>query len=77
MPHARVADVPIDHRAAFSVAEVAGLTGLSISGLYLLIGRGQLRSIRVGGRRLVTRQALNEFLRLSGDTPPPTDGARR
>jgi excisionase family DNA binding protein len=77
MPHARVADVQIEHRAAFSLAEVAGLTGLSISGLYLLIGRGELRSVRVGGRRLVTRQALNEFLRLSGHTPPPTDGAHR
>ena len=77
MPHARIANVPIEDRAAFSLGEVAGLIGMSVSGLYLLIGRGELRSIRVGGRRLVTRQALNEFLRISGHTPPPTDGARR
>ena len=44
MPHARVAHVPISDRAAFSLAEVSGLTGLSISGLYLLINRGKLRS---------------------------------
>jgi excisionase family DNA binding protein len=62
MPHARVADVPIEHRAAYSLSEIAGLTGLSISGLYLLIGRGELRSIRVGGRRLVPREALEELL---------------
>jgi excisionase family DNA binding protein len=68
MPHARVADVPIEHRAAYSLSEVAGLTGLSISGLYLLIGRGQLRSIRIGGRRLVTREALDDFLS-SGTSP--------
>ena len=76
MPHARVANVPIEDRAAYSLGEVAGLIGMSVSGLYLLIGRGELQSIRVGGRRLVTRQALNEFLRLSGHAPLPTGGAR-
>jgi len=39
MPHARVANVPIEDRAAYSLGEVAGLIGMSISGLYLLIGR--------------------------------------
>ena len=77
MPHARVANVPIEDRAAYSLGEVAGLIGMSISGLYLLIGRGELQSVRVGGRRLVTRQALNDFLQLSNHTPPPTDGVRR
>jgi excisionase family DNA binding protein len=62
MPHARVAHVPISDRTAFSLAEVSGLTGLSISGLYLLINRGELRSVRVGGRRLVRRDALEELL---------------
>ena len=76
MPHARVADVPIVDRVAYSLAEVAGLTGLSISGLYLLIGRGELQSVRVGGRRLITREALNDFLRMSGNAPPAR-GARR
>jgi excisionase family DNA binding protein len=63
MPHARVAAIPFEHRAAYSLAEVAGLTGLSISGLYLLIHRGILRSARVGGRRLIPREALEELLR--------------
>jgi excisionase family DNA binding protein len=62
MPHARVAPVPLSDRAAFSLAEVSGLTGLSISGLYQLINRGKLRSVRVGGRRLVRREALEELL---------------
>jgi excisionase family DNA binding protein len=77
MPHARIANIPIEDRAAYSLGEVAGLTGMSVSGLYLLIGRGELRSIRVGGRRLVTRQALDDFLRLSDHTPLPADGAPR
>ena len=47
MPHARVPDVPIENRAAYSLAEVASLRGLSVSGLYMLINRGQLRSARV------------------------------
>jgi excisionase family DNA binding protein len=72
MPHARVADVSIEHRAAYSLSEVAGLTGLSISGLYVLIGRGQLRSIRVGGRRLVPREALEELLT---NRKPPVSAA--
>jgi excisionase family DNA binding protein len=62
MPHAHIADVSIGDRVAYSLAEVAGLTGLSISGLYLLIRRGQLRSVRIGGRRLVSHQALDDFL---------------
>jgi excisionase family DNA binding protein len=68
MPHARIANVAIEDRVAYSLSEVAGLTGLSISGLYLLIGRGQLRSIRIGGRRLITREALDDFL--SGNVSP-------
>lgn len=76
MPHARIVNVPIEDRAAYSLGEVAGLIGMSVSGLYLLIGRGELQSIRVGGRRLVTHQALNEFLRVSGHTPLQTGGAR-
>jgi excisionase family DNA binding protein len=71
MPHARIANVPIDDRVAFSLSEIAGMTGLSISGLYLLIRRGQLRSIRIGGRRLITRQALNELLLSGNVTPDP------
>ena len=50
MPHARVTDVPIQDRVAYSLAEVAALIGLSISGLYLSINRGQLQSVRVGGQ---------------------------
>jgi excisionase family DNA binding protein len=71
MPHARVAHVPLSDRAAFSLAEVSGLTGLSVSGLYLLINRGQLKSVRVGGRRLIPREALDELLanREAASTP--------
>jgi excisionase family DNA binding protein len=69
--------MPIEDRAAYSLGEVAGLIGMSVSGLYLLIGRGELQSVRVGGRRLVTRQALNDFLGLSGHALPPTCGMRQ
>jgi excisionase family DNA binding protein len=62
VPHAYVAQVPFSDRAAFSLAEVSGLTGLSVSGLYKLINGGQLRSTRIGGRRLVPREALEELI---------------
>jgi excisionase family DNA binding protein len=71
MPHARVADAPIEDRAAYSLGEVAGLTGLSVSGLYLLINRRQLQSVRVGGRRLIRRQDLDAFLGGPEPTPAP------
>ena len=74
MPHARVPDVPIEHREAYSLGEVAGLTGLSVSGLYLLMNRGKLRSVRVGGRRLIPRQALAELL--GGTGKRDAEGAR-
>lgn len=70
MPHARRFDVPIRKRRAYSLAEVAGLTGFAMSTLYKLIQSGRLKSIKIAGRRLVTSRALDELLgELSGDRP--------
>ena len=73
MPHARKVDVPLDHRRAYSFAEVAGLTGFAISSLYKLMHAGRLQTIKIAGKRLVTSEALDEFLGPS----PPADNARR
>lgn len=45
-----------------SVAEAAQALDLARSNAYRLIQSGQLRSIRVGGRRLVSLVALREFI---------------
>ena len=62
MPHCVVPEVPLAERACFSVGEAAALAGLSVSFLYVLMERGALRSVKLGGRRLIPREALQELL---------------
>jgi len=49
-------------RIAFSVAEAAQITGLSRDLLYDQMRCGKLSYIKVGRRRIITRQHLNQFL---------------
>ena len=49
-------------RLAYSVDETARLTGLSRDLLYDEMRRGNLAYLKVGRRRLITRQHLNQFL---------------
>ena len=53
-------------RLAYSIDEAARLTGLSRDLLYDQMRRGNLTYIKVGRRRLITRQHLYQFL---GDAP--------
>jgi excisionase family DNA binding protein len=52
---------PHPGRLAYSVDEAARLTGLSRDLLYDEMRRGNLAYVKVG-RRLITRQHLNQFL---------------
>ena len=47
---------------AYSVDEAARLTGLSRDLLYDEMRRGNLAYVKVGRRRLITRQHLQQFL---------------
>jgi excisionase family DNA binding protein len=47
--------------------EAAGLTGLCVSTLYNLMGHGRLQTIKIGGRRLVTREALDALIGASDE----------
>ena len=49
-------------RLAYSVDEAARLTGLSRDLLCDEMRRGNLASVKVGRRRLITRQHLQQFL---------------
>jgi excisionase family DNA binding protein len=49
-------------RLALRVNEAAAVTGLSRSTLYVLMRKGALRSVRVAGRRLIPRDALEALL---------------
>jgi excisionase family DNA binding protein len=53
---------PHGGRLAYSVDEAARLTGLSRDLLYDEMRRGNLAYVKVGRRRLITRQHLNQFL---------------
>lgn len=49
-------------RVAYSVAEVAFITGLSSDLLYSQMRAGKLAYLKVGRRRIITRRNLQAFL---------------
>ena len=53
---------PHPGRLAYSVDEAARLTGMSRDLPYDEMRRGNLAYVKVGRRRLITRQHLNQFL---------------
>ena len=57
-------------RLAYSIEETARLTGLSRDLLYDQMRRGNLPYLKIGRRRIITRQHLRQFLGLT--TEPAT-----
>ena len=53
---------PAVDRLAYSVQEAARITGLSRDLLYAQMRTGKLAYLKVGRRRVITRQHLEEFL---------------
>jgi excisionase family DNA binding protein len=53
---------PSDPRLAVSPAEAARLAGIGRTTLYEALGSGALRSFKLGKRRLITIEALKEWL---------------
>jgi excisionase family DNA binding protein len=67
-------------RLAYSVDEAASLTGLSRDLLYDQMRCGNLDYIKIGRRRLITRQHLEQFLQIAPKPQPPLaaqESARR
>ncbi len=60
--------LPPAERLAYSVDEAARLTGLSRDLLYDQMRQGHLDYLKIGRRRLITRQHLEQFLAI---TPAP------
>jgi excisionase family DNA binding protein len=67
---------PGTERLAYSVDEVAQLTGLSRDLLYDEMRRGHLAYLKVGRRRLITRQHLDQFLNAAPEPSANSPGAR-
>lgn len=61
-------------RIAFSVRETVALTGLSRSTIYRMFDEGRLRSLRIGGRRLIRRRDLEALLDLGGEVDDKPTG---
>ena len=62
---------PPAERLAYSVDEAARLTGLSRDLLYDQMRHGNLDYIKIGRRRLITRQHLEQFLEMTPKPEPP------
>ena len=67
---------PPAERLAYSVDEAARLTGLSRDLLYDEMRRGHLDYLKVGRRRLITRQHLEQFLAITPRAQPPGSTTR-
>jgi excisionase family DNA binding protein len=52
----------LNERLAYSVDEVAAITGLSRDLLYDQMRAGKLAYLKIGRRRIITRQHLEAFL---------------
>ncbi|MGJ3232178.1 MAG: helix-turn-helix domain-containing protein [Oceanicaulis sp.] len=55
---------------AFSVMEAAQYLGVSRSQVYRLLADGSLKSLKIGARRLVRRDALDALLEGAGEASP-------
>jgi len=67
---------PHGGRLAYSVDEAARLTGLSRDLLYDEMRRGNLASVKVGRRRLITRQHLKQLLGIASYAIDPITHAQ-
>jgi excisionase family DNA binding protein len=65
---------PPTDRLAYSVDEAAALTGLSRDLLYDEMRRGNLNYLKIGRRRIITRQHLEQFLAITPE-PQPSSGS--
>ncbi len=46
----------------FAITEVADILGIGRTNVYALLKSGKLRSVKIGGRRLIPRTALEQFV---------------
>ena len=68
---------PMNERLTFTVDEVARLLGVSRSGAYDSITRGEIPSFNIGRRVLVPREPLLELIRCARRGRRPEDPRSR
>jgi excisionase family DNA binding protein len=62
--------VDVDSKLAFTINETCEVSGLGRNTVYRLIGRGELPSRMVGGRRLILKEDLQSVLKGTPVTMP-------
>jgi excisionase family DNA binding protein len=58
----RSLNIPTENKITLRLDEAQAVSGLSRSTLYELIKSGRLRAVKVAGRRLIPRDALEALL---------------
>ena len=79
MAHCHVPDIPLSERLGYDTGETAALIGVSVSHVYVLIKRGDLQTVKVAGRRIIPRWAIEALLGcpigvLLTNNSPPANG---
>jgi excisionase family DNA binding protein len=54
--------VPFEEKLAFSITEACALAGVKKDTLYSEINAGRLRTAKINRRRVIRREALDEWL---------------
>ena len=54
--------IPTEEIMLFSVDQAAAVLGIGRTNVYALMRDGKLRSVKVGGRRLIPRAAVHDFV---------------
>jgi excisionase family DNA binding protein len=70
MTNCVVPNIPLTERRAYTMGEAAALVRLSISTLYAERARGRLETIKLAGRRLITREQLDAYIAAAGLAQP-------
>jgi excisionase family DNA binding protein len=60
---------PFDTRIALRIDDASSASGLGRSSIYDLIARGKLAPTKIGGRRLILRESLENLLRAGEGQP--------
>ncbi|HZC04067.1 MAG TPA: helix-turn-helix domain-containing protein [Ktedonobacterales bacterium] len=56
-----ITDVRPDEQVLYRVEQACAILAMSRSSIYREIQRGQLRSVAIGGKRRISRQAILEY----------------
>jgi excisionase family DNA binding protein len=71
MAHCSTPIISLSERRAYTTGEAAALLGVSISTLYAERARGRLDTIKLAGRRMITREQLDAYITAAGRERPP------